>query len=1644
MRNRFIANKLTVWLVACFVALNLYAYSLQAQVISLNQTMAKGQVLARLSTDETAASAEVKYTISSGNPGNIFALDEATGELSLAQPEKLSLLQGRSIYLQIAKTEQAGSAAETISYTTFQLRNGVLSAEPGLSINSLTVSSDTEAQLSAEVNDNGLETTVSLQFGTSPTFTDIAAADGQNVQVYAANTGATAYTYSFSGLQAGTNYYCRVVAENSAGTVYSTVYSFTTFSVPAVANIQLNNEVNSNASQVSFTVNFTENVSGVDVNDFKLTTSNTVTGTISTVNSISDQSYEVVVSSITGDGNMRLDLVNNNTIASSNGVKLEDDYSWADYYRIDNTAPTISISDPSYPYTQISPISFIITYNDASSGIEEITLTEANVILNTTGTATGTAVVSGSGTSKRTVQITSISGDGTISISLQPGTAIDKAGNLAQYAGASASFIVDNTVPEVTCGDPIVASADPTTCETYVTVPLPTFTDNIGPVTKVRNSKTGNANASSTYPVGTTEVLWTVEDIAGNEGKCTMLVTVEDNTPPVVNCPDDMVVGADIDKCSAVVNYTVTYSDNCSSASIQQTAGLASGAVFPKGDTYNEFKVTDANGNATTCGFTVTVVDDRGPVLSCNSDIQVESESGLNGATVTYNAVTAVDNCSAEGDIAITQTAGLASGAFFPSGSTVNTFKAVDAEGNESVCSFTVTVEDSEAPYLVISEPSADLTTSGPVSYTITYSGATLITLTDLQVTLNKTGTANGMVAVSGTGNVRTVSISNTTGDGSLGISIAAGTAADLVGNLAPAAGPSQTFKVDNSAPQISMQASVDTNEDIATNAVAISISDLVSEASALVVSATSSNSTLIANEDISLSGAGTNRSFTASPATNASGQATITISVQDEAGLVSTQDITVNVIAVADQPIVTTQPASGTEDSPIALSFSAEVTDTDGSEVISRYLVENVPSGAILSAGTEVNGVWTLTPAELGSLTITPAQDFTGTFTLQVRAVSRELSNNSEATSAKEDLVVTVSPVNDAPVFKLDVTELVLQEDFSGDRKVTVIDLTDVDNSLSDISFSLSPASVDFVNISFDATTGEVTFTAIENKNQATPFAFEVTANDGSAENNSYAQSFTLVIEPVNDVPQVEDAVAQWILNEDFTGTETFQLSLKNQPEDEMGESITYSVQPDLSTITLANLSLDAATGLLSATSKPDENGTAVLTIVANDGVQNSELFTLTFKVNPVDDALQLSYDEKIILMEGFTIDEIVPFEIVVPANETHRSFSYTINEATTPEGIETSIKTLSSDGKNGQLTVKMLDEDFYTEHKASVADPKGRDYIITINEAGKDPVEVPFTVVVININDEPVYVGPEPLFFEGTEGESYGTSLHSLFFDADPDDELGFTVTSSIVSYRWVTIDKDNGYYELGSDELPSRCDPEYFTITATDPSNKSAQTSATFTVENVEAEEDKPIIQFAADHIGIYIMNNLPDTVKFTISDPTNSLTDIKVSNKLPEGVLSATLESEEVEEDGIVFTQYILKAQFAFNTYGKIIIPITGKYNELDCGKEVEFEGGILYDIKMHNYYYDIPTLFTPNNDGWNDTWNIVGMKEYDKYTIEVFDRRGRRIWQKDETQPDLEWDGTFNGKALPEGDYFFKIWVNNSQVPDYTGAVTITY
>ena len=68
--------------------------------------------------------------------------------------------------------------------------------------------------------------------------------------------------------------------------------------------------------------------------------------------------------------------------------------------------------------------------------------------------------------------------------------------------------------------------------------------------------------------------------------------------------------------------------------------------------------------------------------------------------------------------------------------------------------------------------------------------------------------------------------------------------------------------------------------------------------------------------------------------------------------------------------------------------------------------------------------------------------------------------------------------------------------------------------------------------------------------------------------------------------------------------------------------------------------------------------------------------------------------------------------------------------------------------------------------------------------------------------------------------------------------------------------------------------------------------------------------------------------------------------------------------------------------------------------------------------------DYPRFFTPNGDGNNDTWNIVGIATQPSAKIYIFDRYGKLLKQLSPTSSG--WDGTYQGNLMPTSDYWFTV------------------
>ncbi|HYF85801.1 beta strand repeat-containing protein, partial [Azospirillum sp.] len=353
-----------------------------------------------------------------------------------------------------------------------------------------------------------------------------------------------------------------------------------------------------------------------------------------------------------------------------------------------------------------------------------------------------------------------------------------------------------------------------------------------------------------------------------------------------------------------------------------------------------------------------------------------------------------------------------------------------------------------------------------------------------------------------------------------------------------------------------------------------------------------------------------------------------------------------VTVDPVSDTPTLTVQAAAGNEDSAIPLTISPALTDTDGSEALS-ITIAGVPAGATLSAGTPITQTdgtttWTLTPAQLTGLTITPPLNSDVDFDLTVTATAKD--GTAVAATKSETLRVTVDPVTDTPT--LTVSAATGNEDTGIPLTITPA-LTDLDGSESlTITISGIPAGASLSNTAGDALVignGSITLTPAQlaglkitpplNSDVDFDLTVTATAKDGVAAPVSVAQTLRVTVNAVTDMPTLavqaargnEDSAIPLTISPALTdtdGSEALSVTIAGVPAAatlSAGTPITQTDGTTTWTLTPAQL-----TGLtITPPLNSDVDFDLTVTAIAKDGtaVAATKSETLRVTVDPVTD---------------------------------------------------------------------------------------------------------------------------------------------------------------------------------------------------------------------------------------------------------------------------------------------------------------------------------------------------------------------------------------------------------------------------------------
>ncbi|MEI6945621.1 T9SS type A sorting domain-containing protein [Paraflavisolibacter sp. H34] len=273
------------------------------------------------------------------------------------------------------------------------------------------------------------------------------------------------------------------------------------------------------SSSLKFLVVFSEKVKGVGVDDFSVVSLNgTATGIIESgdVDAVDDRrtTYEVKVSSVSGNGQLRLDLKDSETGIVDAAGNPCGGYSAGQAYRVDKTKPLVAAVErylPAAAGTNAASVVFRTTFNEGVKGVDAADFSLSTLSGNVTGVLAADAVTSiGTDGSTYAVRVSDLAGQGQLRLKVKSGSSTgitDLAGNsLSGGFSTGESYTRDPLVPVVVSVNrqlPAAAATHATELTWRVTFSKPVTEVTPACFSLQGGSATGTLADGAVAPVGT-------------------------------------------------------------------------------------------------------------------------------------------------------------------------------------------------------------------------------------------------------------------------------------------------------------------------------------------------------------------------------------------------------------------------------------------------------------------------------------------------------------------------------------------------------------------------------------------------------------------------------------------------------------------------------------------------------------------------------------------------------------------------------------------------------------------------------------------------------------------------------------------------------------------------------------------------------------------------------------------------------------------------------------------------------------------------------------------------------------------------------------------------------------------------------------
>ena len=578
------------------------------------------------------------------------------------------------------------------------------------------------------------------------------------------------------------------------------------------------------------------------------------------------------------------------------------------------------------------------------------------------------------------------------------------------------------------------------------------------------------------------------------------------------------------------------------------------------------------------------------------------------------------------------------------------------------------------------------------------------------------------------TGSLNFTPVANATGAATITVTVNDGQAANNT--------ITRTFVVTvnavNDTPTLAALSNVTINEDAAVQTVSLSgiATGAANESQTLTVTASSSNPGLIPNPTVSYTSPNATGSLSFTPVANASGTATITVTVNDgqAANNTVTRTFTVTVNAVNDVPTLNTLANVSVVENAGPQSVSLAGIGTGAANETQTLTVTATSSNPSLIPNPAVSYT---SPNASGGLTFTPATDASGTATITVTVNDGQAANNT----VTRTFTVTVSPVNNPPTLNA-LPDVTINED-SGAQSVSLSGIgTGAANETQTLTVTAASSNPGLIpnptaTYTSPSATGTLNFTPVANANGTATIT--VTVNDGQTTNNTVSRTFVVTVNAVNDAPTL--AALSNVSVAGNAGSQNVSLS-------GIGTGATNETQSLAVTATSSNPSLipnptvtytsPSATGSLSFAPAANLNGSATITVTVNDGQAANNTVTRTFTVTVVEANAQPT----LTALSNVTISEDAGAQTVslsgVGSGSVNETQTLTVTATSSnPNLIPNPAVTYTSPSATGSLSF------------TPAANANGTATIsVTVNDGGSisNTVTRTFTVTVSPVNDAPL----------------------------------------------------------------------------------------------------------------------------------------------------------------------------------------------------------------------------------------------------------------------------------------------------------------